>query len=200
VELVTSESLLFRMRNPEDDEAWERFYGFYAPLVLQYSRRCGCSESMAGDILQETMVALMKSLPTFTYDRKRGRFRDYVRKIVRGRVGRAYKRSRMQCSLEGDLHPDRRNQIPDRSIEEPGAAWDKLWDQQLLRTALSRVRQRVEPHTFRSFQLYVLAEKPMAEVQAALGIADRNTVYQQRSRVIKLLEIERHKLCLEVGE
>jgi len=82
----------------------------------------------------------------------------------------------------------------------PGKAWDKMWDQQLFRTALERVRERVEPVTYRSFEMYVLEERPTAEVQAALGIDDRNTVYQQRSRVIRLLEAEVHRLRLEVGE
>jgi len=200
VESVTSSSLLLRMRNPEDEDAWEHFFSFYAPLILRYSRQCGCDRSMADDILQETLVALMKTIPTFRYDRARGRFRDYVRKVVRRRVGRAYKRSELRCSLEDHLHPDRRNQISDSKAVVPGAAWDELWDQQLLRAALARVRDRVEPLTFRSFELYVLDERPTAEVQAVLGIADRNTVYQHRSRVMKVLEEEMQKLREEVGE
>jgi DNA-directed RNA polymerase specialized sigma24 family protein len=41
---------------------------------LRYARKLGLDETQAQDVLQETMVALMRILPEFAYDRNKGSF------------------------------------------------------------------------------------------------------------------------------
>ena len=197
---VTSSGLMIRMRDTDDDEAWDRFFDFYAPLIIRFSRENGCPEEMANEILQETMVQLLKQMPNFTYDRQKGRFRSYLLKVVHRRIQDAIRRAQRTCSLERDTQSGWVQGIPDPNLDAPGEDWDKLWDRQLLRHALRRVQDKVQPQTFQSFEMYVLDGHPVETVQKELGIADRNTVYQHRNRVIRLLRHEANLLKEEMGE
>jgi len=189
-----------RMRNTEDDEAWDLFYDFYAPLIIRFSRDNGCTAQMANEILQETMVQLLKQMPTFTYDRKKGQFRSYLLKVVHRRIKDAVRRSGRTCSLECDMPTDWVQEIADPNSGVPGEEWDRLWDRQLFRQALRRVREKVEAQTYRSFEMYVLNGASVDSVQKELGVGDRNAVYQHRNRMMKLLRREVEQLKEEMGE
>ena len=60
---TTRVSLLVRLRDPADGEAWQTFVDVYAPLVYSYCRRKGLQEADASDVTQEvlTQVAALHS-------------------------------------------------------------------------------------------------------------------------------------------
>ncbi len=65
----TPSSLLERLRQPFEPEAWARFVSLYTPLIYSWGRRVGLQESDAADLVQDVFVTLLQVLPTFTYDR-----------------------------------------------------------------------------------------------------------------------------------
>ena len=67
--MKTPARLLERLRRPEEPEAWERFFALYAPLIYSWGRRAGLQDADAADLVQDVLVALVRALPTFTYDR-----------------------------------------------------------------------------------------------------------------------------------
>ena len=195
----TSETLLERVRDAADNEAWTRFYSLYAPLIAAFSRQKGCSESMTGDVLQETMVRLAKVMPRFRYDREKGQFRSYLLKVVHDRIRDAFRREnwRRRCQLSPE--PELIAGTEATHGKMPGREWGEMWDLNLLAYALDRVRARIEPLTYRSFEMYVMQENPVEAVQRKLGIRDRNLVYQHKNRVIRLLRREIASLEEDVG-
>src|SRR5262245_4047251 len=74
----TRASLLSRVRDASDEAAWQEFQSLYHDLLLRLCRRRGMQEADALDVVQTVMTGLLKSLPRFTYDPRRGRFRDYL--------------------------------------------------------------------------------------------------------------------------
>ena len=198
--LTTSPSLLARARDPRDSDAWDQLYRFYAPLIVGFSRTKGCTHDMALDVLQESMVELMKILPRFSYDPAKGQFRSFLLRVVEGRIKDAFKREKWYCSLESDSRHPWARELPDPAVEEPGKAWDELWEQNLLLQALERVESRIEPLTYRSFQMYALKGMAVKQVQKELGITDRNAVYQHKNRVLSMLRDEVQVLCADLGE
>lgn len=186
--LVTPLTLLEKVRDPGDDAAWERFYAFYAPLVVGFCLQKGCSRAMADDVLQEAMMVLLRKLQTFAYDPARGRFRSYLLKIVDRLAWHARQRQGRYLSAEGDSQAAGIAAIPDSQVAAPGLEWDALFEQRLLGAALERVRERVSPQVYASFEMSAIKGRPVAEVMAELGIPTANAVYQHRNRVLRYLQ------------
>ena len=67
----TPASLLERLRQPDQEQAWARFVELYVPLLYSWARRLGCPDSEAADLVQEVLTLLLRKLPQFTYDRHR---------------------------------------------------------------------------------------------------------------------------------
>src|SRR5262245_30976283 len=68
---TTSVSLLQRLRQPVDHQAWSRFVDLYTPLVYSLARQVGLQESDAADLAQEVFAVLVRKMPSFTYDGQR---------------------------------------------------------------------------------------------------------------------------------
>ncbi len=74
---TTSVSLLQRLRQPAESEAWQRFVGLYTPLLFAWVRRLGLDENDAADIVQDIFVVLLRKLPEFRYDQNQS-FRAWL--------------------------------------------------------------------------------------------------------------------------
>ena len=75
---VTRASLLLRLRDPRDVEAWGEFVEVYGPLVYDYGRRHGLQDADAADLTQEVLRAVAWSAGEFRYDPSRGMFRSWL--------------------------------------------------------------------------------------------------------------------------
>ena len=84
--LQTSPTLLNRLRDMRDHVGWQHFHELYRPLLLAVARRAGLREEDAFDVVQETIVEVAAALPTFHYDRAKGRFKGWLLTIVRRRI------------------------------------------------------------------------------------------------------------------
>src|SRR5947207_15381474 len=80
----TPASLLERLRQPFEPEAWSRFVALYTPLIYSWARRVGLQEPDAADLVQDVFVTLLQVLPTFAYDRRQS-FRKWLRTVTLNR-------------------------------------------------------------------------------------------------------------------
>ena len=62
---LTRSSLLHRLRDLENREAWEDFYDTYWKLLFAYARRAGLSEADAEDVVMETVICVSKQMEGF---------------------------------------------------------------------------------------------------------------------------------------
>ena len=98
----TRPSLLVRLRNPKDSAAWAEFVQVYTPLVYRYCRRAGLQSADAAEMAQETFAQVFQAIGSFSYDRGRGRFRDWLGAVVRSRLSRLFaKATRAPDLLDG---------------------------------------------------------------------------------------------------
>ena len=203
--IITSTSLLIRMQDVTDQESWNQFYRLYSPLVIGYCRKRSLSNEMALDVLQETMVRLLRRIPNFHYDPAKGKFRAFLLKIVDSKIVDAIRRQRRYCTFQSDSKEDWMKDIEDSKVKIPCKDWDYLWEKNLLLQAIDRVKERVDPLTYDSFKLYVLEKKSINEVcfelceKYSINV-NRNSVYQHKSRMIKLLKQMVETLKEEIGE
>src|SRR5437764_4917317 len=81
---TTSISLLERLRQPGEAEAWARLVELYTPLLFYWARRLGLQEQDAADLVQEVFTTLVRKLPAFAYDRHKS-FRNWLRTVLRNK-------------------------------------------------------------------------------------------------------------------
>src|SRR5207249_4043518 len=81
---TTSASLLMRICQPGDGEAWKRFVRLYSPMLYGWARQMGLQDADAVDLVQEVFTILVQKLPEFRYDAQR-RFRGWLWTVTRNK-------------------------------------------------------------------------------------------------------------------
>ena len=77
----TPVSLLERLRDSFDADAWARFVSIYTPLIYSWGRHVGLQEQDAADLVQDVFATLIQVLPTFAYDPRKS-FRGWLRSVT----------------------------------------------------------------------------------------------------------------------
>src|SRR5437763_1051653 len=83
---VTRPSLLVRIRDSRDREAWSQFVDVYAPLVYGFARKRGLQDADAADLSQDVLRAVAGAAARFEYDPERGSFRGWLLTVVRNKL------------------------------------------------------------------------------------------------------------------
>lgn len=193
----TRYTLLERLKDPRDAAAWEQFYLFYWELITGWAIRFGCSPTRAEDVFQETMICLLRKLQDFEYDPAKGSFRGLLKTITRSRVLDMFRREgRYKVIEDVTLDPEVEHDL----VGQDESADDLVWMQTVLQQALRRAYDKIDQATYKSFCLYVLEGVTVHEVCRRLGITRPGTVYQQKSRFLKLLEKEFFELLDDFDE
>lgn len=185
----TSESLLQRLRCCEAHEAWKEFYEVYWGAILRYARKLGLTVQQSEDVLQETMVVLMRILPGFSYDRGRGRFRNFLLTIVHRKSLALLRRTRRQAEGRGTGTPFTDAAAVFDGDGKAEAEARALWREAICAEALRRLREdaALEEGTLAIFQAYAIERTPAAEVARRFGVKE-NAVYQIKNRLMRRLQ------------
>jgi RNA polymerase sigma-70 factor (ECF subfamily) len=181
-------SLLERLRLGSGAAAWERFVALYGPLIRAWLGRHGLQPSDVDDLAQEVLQVLLRELPHFHHNLRRGAFRRWLRAIVVNRL-RTFWRERRALPQPGgaDIGP-LLDQLEDADTDL-SRAWDEEHDRHVARRLLELIEPDFEPATWRAFRLLVLEARPTAEVADTVGIS-ANAVRIAKSRVLARLREE----------
>lgn len=201
----TNETLLERVKRLDAQEAWREFYNAYWSAILRYARKLGLSDHQAEEVLQETMVALMRQLPDFDYDPQRGRFRNYLLTIVHRRSLAALRRARRAAEMTGSASPhavpvaNPSDALPGESSAEDRVS-QELWQEAIMEDALERMANNpaLADGTYAAFHAYAIEGRPAAEVAAEFGIKE-NALYQIKNRLMRRLRADVARRLREAG-
>ena len=179
--LTTQPSLLLRIRDPRDAQAWARFVELYTPFLYGVCKQQGLQAADAADVTQEVMRTLASAIPRFRYDPGRGAFRNWLFTVARSRINDFFRARRRQPVGTGEsaVHELLEGQ-PDGAAGDDD--WEQSWRQHVLAWAAERVRAEFEPGTWRAFWATAVEGRAVREVAAELGLS-AGAVYIARSRV-----------------
>ena len=96
----TSASLLQRLRDEPDGDAWCRLVDLYTPLLRQWLHGYGLQASDVDDLTQEVLAVVVRELPKFQHNQRPGAFRRWLRTILVHRL-RGFWRARQSRPLPG---------------------------------------------------------------------------------------------------
>src|SRR5438094_7280967 len=83
---ITRPSLLLRVRDPRDKDAWREFVELYGPLVYRFARKRGLQDADAADLTQIVFQAVVPAIQRLDYDPRRGSFRGWLFAVVRNQL------------------------------------------------------------------------------------------------------------------
>lgn len=180
---TTSTSLLQRLREPVDQEAWERFVTLYTPLLNHWARRLGLAGQDTDDLVQDVFTLLVRKMPEFRYDRRQS-FRGWLWTVTlnkyreRRRVHEPVTTTNGAAVLAEAAAP-----------EDPQALEKAEYQQYLVGRALRLMQAEFQPTTWQACWELVVAGKPATQVAAELGLGI-DAVYAAKSRVLRRLRQE----------
>ncbi len=183
---ATRVSLLVRLRDAQDADAWSQFTDIYGPLVFRFGLRYGMQEADAADLVQEVMSQVARSIAKFEYDPQLGKFRSWLYKIAKRTAGRAASKRQRQPLGTGDTAVvETLQRIPDDDVDGE-KLWEKQYQTQLLTWAAEQIHEQFQPHTWQAFwRTAVEGQSPQAVAeQLSLNVG---SVYVAKNRVMKRL-------------
>jgi RNA polymerase sigma-70 factor (ECF subfamily) len=181
---TTRPSLLVRLRDARDIEAWRQFVQLYGPVVYAYGRRRGLQDADAADLTQEVLRAVSTAVARLEYDRRRGSFGGWLFTVAHHKLHDLLARQRRPGQGSGD--PGVQHWLEEQPAREDVALWDHEYERRLFRWAAERVRPRFQDATWQAFWLTAVEGKSAKDVAEALDLTVA-AVYLAKSRVMARL-------------
>ncbi len=178
----TRHSLILRLTDRRDAEAWDQFVSIYEPLVFRLARSKGFQDADAREISQEVLIAVSSAVERWQPDAELGRFRDWLFRIARNLMINFMTRRHHQSIASGDSHIAELldQQFDPNSVET--AEFEFEYRREVFRLAAEQVRRQVKDATWQAFWLTSTEQKSVAEVASQLSISI-GAVHIARSRV-----------------
>jgi len=184
---VTSVSLLRAISGHPESERWYEFARTYEPYLRKFVES-HFPTIEADDVLQETVLALMKRLPGYRYlPDENGHFRNYLAGIAKFKALDILRKRSRETAKHGAFKEDPTARMP--------PAEDKAWQQDALETALAQLLadESIEPRTREIFRAVAVEHAKPEDVARRFGVT-RNNVDQIKNRMINRLAALAHAL------
>jgi RNA polymerase sigma factor (sigma-70 family) len=197
---ATRQTLLSRLKNWDDQESWREFFNRYWRLIHSIALKAGLTEAEAQDAVQETIISVAKTMPTFHYDPARCSFKTWLWHLTQKRIADQFRnrppaqRGVSPPSATTLLRTSTVERVPDPASVDLEAAWEQEWQRAIFEAAVERVRGKAGIEQFQMFDFYVLRHWPVKKVAAALSVSAAQ-VYLAKHRVMAMVKKEAR--CLE---
>lgn len=182
---VTSSSLLARIKEG-DDISWQEFYDTYKKFIWTIAKYYNVREADRDDVITQVINELYRTRERFQYDRSKGRFRDYLRRVVQHHILRS---RRKELGMENIDDPA----IPPPNVDGFGPVWDAEWKEHVLEQAQLVLKDRMDPVSFQVFNLLTKDGEKPEDVAKALGLKIEQ-VYAVKHRGLERLRTYRTML------
>jgi RNA polymerase sigma-70 factor (ECF subfamily) len=181
----TRATLLARLGDPTDGDAWREFTRLYAGVVYGFARRRGLQDADAADLMQDVLRSIAGHVGRLEYDPARGRFRNWLFTVTRNKLYTFLDGQRRRVRATGD--PETRDRL--ETVEAPSDGtdeWDREYERQRFAMAAEQVRGEFTASTWKAFWGTAVDGRPPKEVGAELKLSP-GAVYVAKSRVLARL-------------
>jgi len=191
----TRPSLLLRVRDANDGDAWDEFAAIYRPVILRLARIKGMQDADADDLAQQVLLAVSHAVERWKPDASRGRFRTWLHTVANNAILNALTRGIRDRAAADESIDDLLQQCPDRD----GPDSDLLrteYRREIFSRAAQQIRTEFTDETWNSFWLTAVDGVDVDVAAVQLG-RTRGSVYASRSRVMKRLKQKVEELDVE---
>jgi RNA polymerase sigma-70 factor (ECF subfamily) len=158
-----------RGRDPDGGltAAWEEFFRIYNPLIGRLTVACQVPRDSHDDCVQQVWVEVVKKLPAFRYDPRRGRLLTWLNRITRGKA--IDLRRRRSCRPTHNLTARQQADLPGTETD-PAAAYERRRQREAVWFVLGELRSQVSECSYRVLYLRWVEGRTAAETAAAVGL------------------------------
>lgn len=183
---ATRHSLLVRLYDPQDEQAWTEFLEIYEPLIYRLARRRGFQDADAADLSQEIFRSVAVAVERWRLNPDRGSFRAWLFLIARNSMINALKKKQRRPLATGDTQF--RLLLESQPAPDDAAAMvETEYERDLFHWAAEQIRDEFRPSTWQAFWLTgVEGQTPQAAAKS-VGLSV-GAVYIARSRVMARLK------------
>jgi RNA polymerase sigma factor (sigma-70 family) len=184
---TTHVSLLARLGDALDGEAWSRFVDLYAPPIYRFARGQGLQDADAADLTQDVLRSVSSAFQRGAFDAALGSFRSWLFTVVRNRLRDVMTSPKRRERGAGDSATiDRLGEIP-----APSADLAELWklecERQMFAWAAEQVRPRFQSASWKAFWRTAVEGARGADVAQELGLTVA-AVYLAKGRVMAAIK------------
>lgn len=174
---TTRATLLARVRDGADAQAWAQFDAMYRELLVRFCRSRGLQHADAEDAVQLVFSKLTTGIRNFEYRPARGRFRDYLFRCVRSAIS-----DLLGCPKSGANSVVQDGKAGEAADEaELAAAFEREWVDHHVRVALTIVSQRVDGQSVEVLRAS-MSGRSVPEIASDLRMSV-DAVYKARQRM-----------------
>ena len=184
----TSLSLLARVREPADAEAWNRLAELYTPLLRRWLLSYQVQDSDADDLIQEVLETVFRDVGKFEHANGEGAFRGWLRQILVHRLRNLWRGRKYRPEVGGTPILDRLNELEDET-SQLSRVWNQEHDRQVIARLMELIRPRFQAKTWEAFHRQMFAGQKAEQVAESLAMSI-GSVYVARSRVLSALRRE----------
>lgn len=189
--IPTRMSLLSRLKNWDDHESWKVFFDTYWKLIYNTAARAGLSDAEAQDVVQETVISVLKSMPSFRYDEE-GSFKQWLLRVTGWRIVDQFRKRENAAPLTRKRSTNTGTSIME--IADPASLnldknWEADWERNLFDAAIERVKLQVDPKQYQLFDLCVFKHWPVSQIAETFKVSPTR-IYMAKHRVNKLIKKE----------
>jgi RNA polymerase sigma-70 factor (ECF subfamily) len=182
----TSASLLERLADHRDAQAWKKLVTVYTPLMRAWLRPASLQTADIDNLTQGVLQVVIRKLPQFKHSGKPGAFRAWLREITLNLLREFWRKQK-----PGDRAPATAAILDE--LEDPASGISRWWEQEHNRHVVDGLLRLVEgdfnSKTWQSFRRQVIDEIPADQVAAELQMTI-NAVLIAKSRVLSRLRLE----------
>ena len=192
----TRASLLIRLRNHQDHEAWAQFVDVYAPLIYGYVRKRGLQDADAADLTQVCLRQVAAHVGSLECGGPRGTFRGWLFTVVRNRLRNFHAQPRHLHQGSGDSEVQRLLENQAACQPDEASEWQRDYQSALFAWAAEEVRWQFHEMTWQAFWQTAVDGKPeergggLGLSVASVYMAKKRVVARLRARIAELQEEE----------
>ena len=185
----TRASLILRIADRGDAQAWDEFVRVYQPAIYDLACRQGLQHADAEELAQEAMLAVARAVERWVPDPQVGRFRNWLSRIARNLSVNF--RSRRKHQVWGTGNSGMQSLFDEQCNQKEVLSqfFELEYQRAVFQCAAKHVQNEVKEKTWQAFWLSTIGGEPMADVARQLDLSI-GAVYIARNRVIARLRVE----------
>ncbi len=180
----TRDSLLLRLADAADHEAWCQFTAIYRPLIYRVARRKGLQDADAQDLAQQVLLSVAGAIGQWQAKPKRAKFRTWLHTVARNTAIDHLRATQLDVAEGGTTAQLRLQEEADGRAGE--AELEREYQRELFRWAAREVRGKFAETTWLAFWLTAVEGLSIPAVADEFG-KTVGAVYIARSRVMQRL-------------
>lgn len=182
----TRYTLLVRLQQVADHEAWNEFIDAYQDALFRYVRSRGLQDADAWEVVQDVFVAVHRSIDRWS-EPSQANFRPWLLRVAYNLTISQLRRKQRQAVLAGDTTWREVLARPANEFATGASDEDRRqWQQWAFCWAAAQVQRQVSPAVWQAFWQTAIDGQPPIEVAHELGMT-LGAVYAAKCRVLARL-------------